>query len=236
MKEELNGMKVFFPSSELASNYRAIGEITPAYIYFPQVPSLIYKTIPDCKLIAILRNPADRAYSQYQRTGLMQGEFKETFEESLVKEEYDIFSRGLYAEQLKRYLDYFPRKNLLILNFESVIKNPQQTKHKIAEFLCLNSNNFKDFNMEKKFNNSYSAKFARSYALTHKFGRWLRKNDIDWAVNLAKSLGVPKLFGKKSISTPKMSSETRKKLLQRYEADIYQLETLIDMDFSSWRK
>ena len=226
----------FFPSTALASNYQAIGEITPAYIYFPQIPSLIHKTIPECKLIALLRNPADRAYSQYQRRGLLLGEFRESFEESLINEKYDIFNRGLYAEQLKRYLDYFPRKNLLILNFESMIKNPQDAKNKIAEFLCLNPKNFEDVNMEKKFNKSYSAKFARSYALTYKVSRWLRKNDIDWAVNLAKSLGVPKLFGEKSISTPKMALETRKKLLLRYEADICQLETLIDMDFSSWRE
>ncbi|MBA3731354.1 MAG: sulfotransferase domain-containing protein, partial [Gammaproteobacteria bacterium] len=54
----------FFPDKKCA-RYRAIGEATPAYLYMPQVARLIKSRLPDVKMIVSLRNPIDRAYSQY---------------------------------------------------------------------------------------------------------------------------------------------------------------------------
>ena len=54
-----------FPTAEEAAAYDQIGEITPMYIYDPEVPARIEQLLPDCRFLIILRNPADRAYSQY---------------------------------------------------------------------------------------------------------------------------------------------------------------------------
>ena len=56
----------YFPAADAARSYRAIGEITPDYLATEEAPARIHALLPACRLIAILRNPVDRAYSWYQ--------------------------------------------------------------------------------------------------------------------------------------------------------------------------
>src|SRR4051794_13012479 len=62
----LNWYKSYFPPENAAARYSAIGEVTPDYLAIPEVPARIHATLPNCRLIFILRNPIERAYSWYQ--------------------------------------------------------------------------------------------------------------------------------------------------------------------------
>jgi len=136
---------------EFFSNYqgeKAIGEITPAYMYIDYVPERILRDLgKDIKLIFILRNPADRAYSQYVMN-CMKGYENKIFEDALRLEDQRIQEgfieklhmsyrdRGYYATQIKRYLRLFPRENMLFLFFEDdLINNKKQMICKILKFL-----------------------------------------------------------------------------------------------------
>lgn len=127
---------------------KVIGEITPEYMYFDYVPERIHKTLGgDVKLIFILRNPADRAYSHYSMERARGIETK-GFEKAVALEperikkgyfeqmHYSYISRGLYATQIKRFLERFAAENMLFLIFENDwLENREKTFKRVFEFL-----------------------------------------------------------------------------------------------------
>lgn len=134
------------------------GESTPYYLFHPQVPARVAETLPDVKLVAILRNPVERAYSHYQhrrRAGREPLSFAEAIaaedrrlrggdELILVDRRYRrhhfhraYFRRGLYAEQLERWLAHFAREQLLVLRSEDFFERPGDVYAETLEFLGL---------------------------------------------------------------------------------------------------
>ncbi len=128
---------------------RLLGEKSANYLESPKVAERIYSTLPWVKLIFILRNPVDRAWSNYlwsRQNGLE----TETFERALALEEqrerevapewryarpYAYFSRGLYAEHLSRFFDRFPREQILVLPYEHLATAPEQVAATLHRFL-----------------------------------------------------------------------------------------------------
>ena len=114
------------------------GEIDPDYMYHEESVQRIHDTLgKKIKLIFILRNPADRAYSHYlmnQKRYIEDKSFREALhleEQRLNKGEYykQNFSyqdRGYYSRQIKRFLDFFPRKNMMFVLFENFIRDQEK--------------------------------------------------------------------------------------------------------------
>jgi hypothetical protein len=153
-----------FPSTLYKKYFKKIygqelitGEATPSYLFHPHAPRWIYDTIPNVKLIVLLRNPIDRAYSHYQhvfRIGKETLAFDAALEaeskrlsgerEKMIKNEnyrsfnymyYSYLTRGIYADQIKVFFNFFKKKQILILNFETFFSNPSVYFKKILEFL-----------------------------------------------------------------------------------------------------
>ena len=137
------------------------GEATPAYLFHPKAPGRVAACLPDARFVVLLRNPVDRAYSHYQHER-DKGAETLSFEEALEAEparlegelerqasEEDYFSynlrhfayrpRGLYVEQLERWLAFFPIERFLILQSEKLFSDPQPVLRKVLEFLELAS-------------------------------------------------------------------------------------------------
>jgi hypothetical protein len=132
---------------------------SPYYILHPKVPELVDATYPDVKIIMILRNPVDRAYSQYMMN-ISSGQEPLSFEgalnaedKRLAGEEEKLFTipyynsdqfrkfsyktRGIYVTQIKRWLKFFPREQLLILKNEDLRENPDEVMEQVFAFLGL---------------------------------------------------------------------------------------------------
>lgn len=116
-------------------NEAVIGEITPSYLYFDEVPERIAESIgTDVKLIIMLRHPVDRAWSHYQMHHL-RGNEKLGFEQAIEQESdrlnddflsasrFSYMHRGHYMEQIQRYLKFFPRENMHFILFEDFVKD-----------------------------------------------------------------------------------------------------------------
>ena len=77
-------------------------------------------------------------------------------------------------------------------------------------------------------------RFMTAYAAAFQLKRWLFQHNMDWVFRMAQGLGISKgLFGKTS-EPPRLSSEDRAKLLERYIPSISELEQLLNTDFSHW--
>jgi hypothetical protein len=135
----------------------AVGEATAACLFDPRSPARVHAFDPEMRLVAVLRDPVERAFSHFQME-LRWGRETGTFEEALAREEVELpavlgrlrddpayeppdglartyVARGMYAEQLERWLGFFPREQLLVLMSEELLDDPRGAMSRAASFL-----------------------------------------------------------------------------------------------------
>jgi Sulfotransferase domain len=145
-----------FPNS-LRTRGDLVGEASPSYLFHPLGPERVAGLVPEARLIALVRNPVDRAYSHYQHEVALDRE-PLSFEDALAAEDerlrgeedrmladpayfshawwnYTYRARGLYAAQLERWLAVFPREQLLIVPTDDLAADPGATYARVLEFL-----------------------------------------------------------------------------------------------------
>ncbi len=136
---------------------RLVGEASPSYLFHPLAPERVARMLPNARLIALLRNPVDRAFSHYQHEVAL-GREPLSFEAALDREEermqgevermlrdvsyfsdawwnYTYLARGRYAEQLERWFAAFPRGQLLVLLTDELAQDPGGTYRRVLSFL-----------------------------------------------------------------------------------------------------
>jgi len=135
------------------------GEASPYYFFHPLAPVRIFNTIPGIKLILLLRDPVNRAYSQYHHmkrkgrislsfehclrleqdilAGRREAFYKEENHSDLMYRRFSFLSRSRYAEQLSEWFKYFPQEQMLIIRSEDYFLNGGQTFQEVFRFLGL---------------------------------------------------------------------------------------------------
>lgn len=149
-----------FPlSAEMSDPARRTGEASPSYVFHPLVPQRIKEVLPDVKLILLLRDPVARAYSHFQGN-IRKGQENLSFEEAIDQEEsrlkgerdsiiadqhypmykylvYSYLARGIYIDQIRNWLESFPREQILVLRSEDLFQSPQNVYARVLNFLGL---------------------------------------------------------------------------------------------------
>jgi hypothetical protein len=126
-----------FPRLGSKDGQRSItGEATPYYLFDPPVAKRMAEIVPKARLIALLRNPVDRAYSHYQMQ-VKRGTEPRTFEEAMEQEHSSYVSRGIYVDQLLRWFEFFGKEQMLILKSEDFFESPVETLKVVLAFLDL---------------------------------------------------------------------------------------------------
>lgn len=155
----------YFPA--MSDNF-ITGEASPGYLYHPECPKRIRELVPGVKLIVLLRNPIERAYSAYQMNKRMGLDARSTFRDAIQyeleslktdKEEYSYdrhnffyLERGKYAKQLDRWLSYFPKEQIHTINSEDFFNNTEDELLKVYDFLDIEKRlppTFKPMNVGK---------------------------------------------------------------------------------------
>jgi hypothetical protein len=134
-----------------------VGEASPSYLFHPLAPQRVAQMLPQARLIALLRNPVERAFSHYQHEVAL-GREQLSFEEAIDREpermrgevermlrdptyfshawwNYTYVSRGRYAEQLERWFAAFPREQVLVLLTDELADDTAGTYRRVLEFL-----------------------------------------------------------------------------------------------------
>lgn len=219
------------------------GEFSPRYFFSPEVPRRIKKHFPETKLICCLRNPIEKTYSLYNMKKSYDSLPHKSFEEFVRDKRY--FNRGFYYEPMKRFLELFPRDNVLILIYEEIEKNPRAFMQKIFEFLEVD----KDFVPElttsrynavkhkfgfKRGLSIVFSKVKRNFFMKFSWGRkfifWLEKKGITHQIEhfLIKS-------SNKTKEKDDMPVEIKEYLYDSFLSNIEKLEKLINKDLSIWK-
>lgn len=139
----------------------AVGEASPYYLFHPQTPHRVSRDLPDAKIIAVLREPVSRAYSNYWDRRAFGTETLPTFEQaidaeadrlagvdgrrlnedpryySLAHDQFTYLARGRYAEHLSTWLQLVPAPQLLVLNADDLFARPAEVFVQVQRFLGL---------------------------------------------------------------------------------------------------
>jgi len=131
----------FRPRNKRGDRWTITGEASPSYLFHERIPQRVFKDLPAAKLIALLRNPVDRAYSHYQHTVRslnMSLSFEQVIEEEMSGDMgRGYLARGIYVDQLKRWHQFFDRERLLVVKSEDFFNNAQDTLKCVLGFLDL---------------------------------------------------------------------------------------------------
>jgi Sulfotransferase family len=232
---------------EGVSKEKAIGEASVVYLYISSAPERIRHYIPGVKVIAILRNPVERAYSAFLHLTRDRKEPLRDFARALQAEEERISNNwgpiwhyrqvGFYYVQLKRYFDTFEREQIRVYLYEDLNDDPMQVMKDIYGFL----------GVEDAFVPEVSRRYNVSGIPTNE--GWHALYSFLLGQNLAKSIIRPLLprglrqrvsttllstLQDRTLVKPPLPTEVQQQLTELYREDILKLQELIGRDLSQW--
>jgi hypothetical protein len=152
--------RAYFPLISRLRTKMITGEATPNYLSDRRVPSRIRDTVPDVKLVVLLRNPVDRAYSAWQLK-VSEGVEPLSFADAIENEDdrvaadisrfgsiegaggralrYAYLGKGRYSEHLERWLGIFPKEQILVCKSEDIFAGDRGILLKLYSFLGVTS-------------------------------------------------------------------------------------------------
>jgi hypothetical protein len=225
-----------------AAGYKAIGEASTLYLYSESAPQRIKDRLPNVKLIAVLRNPAERAYSNYVMNRRDGREDENDFVNALAREEerkhsgweFGWYYKGLgfYHEQLSRYYALFPKDQIRVYLFDDLIDNAEQIIADAYRFVGVDETirpaSEIHANMSGIPKNEWLAK-----ALTQQ-GGWIKQTVRSILPQAIRKNLFRKIKSGNLQKAPPLDRAVRNELIAMYRADILRLQTLVDRDLSAW--
>jgi sulfotransferase family protein len=165
-----------------ATGERAVGEASPIYMYSEPALTRMAAAIPEARLVAILRNPIDRAYSHYwmmRARGQEALEFSDAIAEELNRIKsgngalaYLAYSR--YLRHLRLVCEHFPREALHVMVLERFLRDPVDSYHSLCRFLGIDDS-FVPPNLEERVNNFVEIRSSGLWRLTRRLLPPLRR-------------------------------------------------------------
>jgi hypothetical protein len=225
-----------FPRTDGVS---ACGESSPRYLSTPGTAARIRSRLPEVRLIAILRNPVDRALSDFSLRTRDGWEPCRSVEQAVADEERRLAEnwatglyryRGYYGRQLHEYFQVFARRQILVVLYEDLVTRPDWLYQLLFSFIGVDSS-FRP-RMDKSLNVSGVISNPVLRLL------WTRSNRIKDFARPFLPLGARRSISEFFISREKQkltfSPAVRERLLADYREDILLLQSLIDRDLSQW--
>jgi hypothetical protein len=219
---------------------KRVGEASVRYISHPRAPQTIHQFVPQAQIIAVLRQPADRAFSSYLHA-LREGvEPCSRFSDAINQERQGLrdawntvrhLHPGFYYEYLTRFLEYFKMERIFIPLFEDLGDNAPN----------LIANVFRFLNVDDTFETDLTHRHNASGVIRNPISRWL------WAKSSRLRMLIrPYLDSElkhsiyewiiRDIQKPKLEPELRAEITEIYRQDIEQLQDLIQRDLTHWLK
>ncbi len=215
---------------------KAVGEASTTYLASRRAADRIAQRLPGAKLIAVLRQPAERAYSSYLMHRQLFGEEAPTFAAALQNEQYAIDhdlrprlhyrNTGYYYQHLSYYYGLFPREQVRVLLHEDLRDRPLETIREIFSFL----------DVDDTFVPDVSLKYNVSGVPRNSVATWLLRAVHPLRPYLVSLLParVVSGVGQTMLKTARLEPETRAELNAHFRDDVLRLQDLISRDLTHW--
>lgn len=231
---------------ERAGNEKIIGESSASYLFSRAAPLNIHESIPQARILIILRNPVDRAFSHYKldlRNGWAKGTFLEAFSRDLCapRKGWGVsnlyLELGMYYKQVKRYLELFPKKNVKIILFYELKANPGEALKDIATFLGVDP--YFKFDTTVVHNKGKVPRYGFIPKMTNNLKVLWTRRRFPIINSLYKIIGkiINDSKAREFLYTDfKMTADERRSLIPYFAKDIENLSALIGKDLSHWTR
>ena len=214
------------------------GEASVSYLFYEKVPKKIFKYNSRSKVIIMLRNPSDRAYSHYlmdKRLGFVRESFENIVHKKSTHKNSALFYQqyielGQYAFQIKNYFDVFSKKNILIIDYDDFIYDSSEVLNKVCVFLNVENRSFSNTN---KVYNKYTNPSNKLVKILYTF-RFLREFIGNFFSESLK-IKIQALFFTDE-KKPTLNSEIQIFLKEYYKVELEKLSKLLNQNYSKWIK
>jgi len=208
-----------------ARENQLVGESSPSYLRDSKSAQLIHDVSSNAKIIIILRNPIERAFSHYLlffNLGTIKNSFSDLINQiNNLEDEYSkrIFEAGLYSNQVKKYLNIFGKNHVKILIFEEAFVDFEQTLNDLLRFLGIQ----RKVTVENKAHGAHSIlkfSFLKPLLKNDSLRSVVKKIPDNWRRSIIKNLI-------KEIPKPPLMENEKKILINYYKVDIKNLEKIL---------
>ena len=221
------------------------GESTPFYLYNRDARRRIAADIPQARLIAVLRDPVDRLYSNWMHLRADGLEPCADIIEACAQESVRVdagwapfwhYRRlGMYGRQLADLLEHFPREQLLLLRYRELVDRPDETLHRVCTFLGVAQGEVSAVPADNS--RPFVGEGSRTRVLGHVIRAGARAGAFlppqVWR-RVSRPL-IAQLHNGGNPHRPKLDPGQRAQLLEPFLDDIQLLEELTGESFESWR-
>lgn len=218
----------------------AVGESSVTYLWSQDAAERIHKKVPHARIIIVLRNPVERAWSGYLHKMRENVEPCTSFAEALAEEVagkrcdwaplWHYRDMGFYHDQLTRYLDLFGPEQVKVFLFEDLKADPHSMVRSIFKFLGVDPG-FEP-NLKTRENVTGVPKSRVLQNLLNSRGSL--KTVLRCLLPKRLAHGLATKVRNRNLGKPDRPTETFEELRKTYREDILQLQELIDRDLSSW--
>ena len=224
-----------------AAGEAAVGEASAGYLYDPEAPRCIRRYAPDARLIAVLRDPAERAYSSFLHMVRDGREPLDDFGLALQAEEARIRDNwssiwhyrraGLYHAQLKRYYEAFGKEQVRVYLYEDLKGDPGGVLRDAFGHIGVDDGFVPDVSARHNVSGVPKSRALHGFlGSSHPL-----KSALKPFVPEAARLRLVTLMRNRNLSKPApLSPEVRERLIGEFREDILRLEELIQRDLSGW--
>jgi hypothetical protein len=219
----------------------ARGEATPTYLFDPEAASVIRRHVPNSKLIVMLRNPADRAYSEYLQALRLGLEQHRDFEDALAAEPVDVddywwgarryVRSGLYAKNLTRYLDTWPRERIRIYFNDQFEADTPSLVRDCFQFLGVDENVAVDVSTRHKAGFVPAQSLLVAAAQSDGVIKRSMRKVLPWSVRRRL---YHRIVSRSKAEPPPFSDRARSSLITHFSEDISRLQALTGRDLRVW--
>jgi Sulfotransferase family len=217
----------------------ARGEASPAYLYDEGAPAKIAALIPEAKLIAVLRNPVERAYSNFLYLVREGREPLHDFGAALAEEKtrrangwstaWCYKDKGFYGSQLERYLRHFDREQIHCILYEAYDKDPEPEVRDVYRFLGVDEDFSQDLSVRLNVSGLPKSKGLQAVSRRSRRLKWM----IDPLLPDRLRRGLLDAQNK-NLSRPPLPADVRAQLIEEYRPDVERVAELTGLDVSGW--
>ena len=218
---------------------KAVGECSTSYLFLPQAAANIHSSLPHCRIIIILRQPAERTYSHYMDHVMSLNE-ELSFEQALAAEPerqaqnwrwgYQYSGHSRYYQQVKRYYDRFGKENVLVCLFERLQSDPQKLMADIYSFLGVAD----DFLPKVGAVHNPSGRPRGMWLQQFLMESNLLKTGLKRLVPSPLRRNLRRWLLKTNLQKTALDPHMRHRLMELYREDVLALQDLIGQDLSQW--
>lgn len=234
---DLSAYRALFAESD---GFKVRGEASTLYLYYPGTAEKMRSYVPDARIVAVLRQPAERAYSHYKMLSAL-GLEPLSFEDALDDEERRIEANwpptwhyaamGRYHGQLQRYLAAYPAEQVKVVLYDDLRADPLRTMQEIFAFIGVDPEFRPD--TAARHNETGTPRSRVASGLLRVL-RPLRNSVGSILPASAYSATVRRIKRATMVKPAPMTAGTRARLTATYTEDIAALESLIGRDLSAW--